>query len=430
MGKIKVIATIGLNSGKREMIEKMAEYVDGFRLNISHKTVDEAREQLRMIREVAEEKFVFFDLQGPKIRTNMFEEAVEVKEGDVLEYGKDISFDPEFSSSIPEGARILIDDGRIEGVWREGRIEIVKGGTIVGRKGVAVPGVAVPVSNPTERDMEFVKLGMEEGVDGFAMSFVQSGEDMERLRDLVGDDFYLISKVETRAAIDNLEGIVEASDMVMVARGDLGLELGFENLPAGQQRIVATCRKLRKPFIIATEIAQSMIRERRMTRAEVSDIYLSALQGADAIMLSSETTLSERPDYVVQQIHRIVEKMVERVDMEEPSDLTYLLGKSAVDMADNLSADEIIAITRSGTTAVAVSYYRPSTRLRAVTFSRKVQRFLNLCYGIEPELWEEMSVREIIGKFSEEKRGRRVIFVAGSGIKDDLVNDLVKYAEV
>ncbi len=425
MKKMKLIATIGLNSSSRSMIKRMANFVDGFRLNTSHKTVDEAVAELKMIREVAPDRFVFFDLRGPKIRTNDFGNGIRVSKGEVLAYGKDISFDPDISSHIPEGQLILIDDGRIRAVWRDGNIEIRDGGLLAGRKGVSVPGLALDIENPTERDREFINAGVEAGVDGFAISFVQSSDEVDRLKKMA-PDAYVISKVETLQAVENIQDIAQASDIIMIARGDLGMEAGAEKLPLVQERIASVCREMKKPFIVATEVAQSLISQPRMTRAEASDIYLASMQMADAVMLSGETTLSEDPAAVAGLVRSVINEMPCRHQQSRAGSIGDVLGKSAVDMALAAGADRIIAFTNSGKTAMDVSYYRPCVDTKAVTFSARVARFLNLIYGIEPVLEEKRSIESMMNQYISE--GRSVVFVAGSGISQGM-SDFVRYVK-
>ncbi len=425
MRRTKIIATIGPSSDKPEIISEMDAFVDMYRINSSHNSIEECMEKLDAIRSVSE-KPVFVDLRGPKIRTRRFDEEFVLKDGDVVDYeeigvfvdGKDIR------GMIEDGSKVLIDDGRIEAVYSDGKFRIVKGGVLLGSKGIFIPGMEWDIDNPTETDMEYVKA-LKGLVDGFAISFVNSSKDVMRLREFF--DGIIISKIETLSGVDRISEISDASDVVMIARGDLGVEVGIENLPIIQDTLVKRIRHSRKPFIVATQVAQSMVSERIPTRAEVSDIYLSVLQGADMIMFSNETAVGSDPVNTVRTARGIVDNLQIKPNYIPPENgLTYSLARHSVELAEAINADALLVLTKSGLTAESISLFKPSLPVYAFSTDKQVVRKMHMYYGVVPK---KINNPDDIYGFFEKSGLNTVVFVAGSGFnieKTDTIQVLRK----
>lgn len=415
MRRTKIVATLGPASDSPEGIASLIESgVDVFRLNFSHSTQEKHAEVYRRVREAAERSgrnvAVMQDLGGPKIRTTQLEggQALLLRDGTELRIrGGDVPghegvvYTPyvELVRSVRAGDRLLLDDGRIElkvleSTPDELRTVVVNGGPLGPNKGISAPGVALPACAVTEKDASDLRFGLSLGVDYVALSFVQTAEDLRRAQQIMseaGKRVPIVAKIERPAAVQNLGEILEYAEGVMVARGDLGLEMPLEQVPRVQKEIIRRSRVAGRPVIVATQVLESMRVEPRPTRAEVSDAAHAVGEGTDAIMLSGETAVGERPAKTVETLARIIveaERMPSDtvVTVADPTRSLHgrALGEAAVTLATTGRADAIVAVTREGKTARLLSALRPETRVIAATASPSVARMLALYRGITP----------------------------------------------
>ena len=400
----KLVATIGPASSKPSTIRKMSKYVDAFRINTSHNSLEEAEEKFRAIRRASPDSFVFLDMQGPKIRS--ISEDFEAPTGSKLVYGKDFSTD--YKLKLKKGDVVLVDDGKIEMRYDGKYLEVVRGGLVKRRKGVVVPGYEYTIQNPTARDRKYLTLAEELGADAIALSFVNNPKEIKKARKLFSGR--IISKIETLAALERINEISEESDIVMVARGDLALETGMFGLPEAQEKIIEASRLAGKPVIVATQVAESLVSSTEMTRAEVSDIYLAGIQGADAVMLSNETAVGADPVRAVMKVSSLLSRPQPSPKTIRKEGLAFHLGEAAAVLACDIGAKSISALTRSGLTAYAVSHFRPPSRIVGITNSKETQRFLRIVYGVEPVYVRGFDRMLSVGRKKSE------IVTAGSGL--------------
>jgi pyruvate kinase len=415
MRRTKIVATVGPASSAPDVLhELLAAGVDVFRLNFSHGTHESHAATYRDIRAAADHAgrqiAVMQDLSGPKIRTGPLKggEPLSLAAGDILhiaagdepgEPGRIYTpYRPLIESAKP-GDRLLLDDGRIElrvTAIDEAAVEtrVVNGGTLGQKKGINAPGVALPASAVTEKDVLDLRFGLELGVDVVALSFVQTGDDVRRALDVMreaGRTVPVIAKIERPAGVDNLEAILEAASGIMVARGDLGLEMPLEQVPRIQKHIIRRTRAAGLPVILATQVLESMRAEPRPTRAEVSDAANAVDEGADAIMLAGETAAGKYPVRAVQVLDAVIrdaESMpAERVVPDgNPAGSRHgkALCEAAVTLAATAQADAIVALTREGHTARILASLRPPTPVFAVTSRREVAGATALLWGVTP----------------------------------------------
>lgn len=415
VGNTKVICTIGPASHSVGRLKEMiAAGMDVARLNFSHGSRQDHLERIGNVRAAAEAMgesiAILQDLSGPKIRTGTVAGgAVELVDGQTFTFRTtevvgdatqvSTSYTP-LPSDVKFGDTILVDDGRMK--FRVERSDatsvtctVVNGGTLTDKKGMNLPGVAVSAPAMTEKDREDLAFGLANGIDYAALSFVRSADDIRGLREMMEKDFGrvvpIIAKIERPEAVQQFEEILKVSDVIMVARGDLGVELPPEEVPIIQKRIVRQCNHAGVPVIIATQMLESMIGQPRPTRAEANDVANAVMDGADAVMLSGETSVGRFPVETVATMDQIVR----RAESEPGLPLRESIGPSpsiaivpdaiaraAVVLADQVGARAIIAMTHTGGTALAVSRYRPTARILAVTDQEAVMRKLNLVWGV------------------------------------------------
>ncbi len=410
--RAKILATVGPAVDSYEMIEKMVlAGVNGFRLNFSHGTYEDRDRQIPWIRQASEKVgkpvAIYQDLQGPKIRLGKLKDdmVLDVKEGDELELVYGIEHDGGFrlpiqydlSKAVKTGELIYIFDGKIKTtvVAVEGnsvKIRVENSGQVLSRKGINLPDTDFGGSVLTPKDYEDINYGVTQDFDYIGLSFVHHASDIEMLRGYLaekGSDMHIIAKIETKTAIDpeELEKIVEASDAVMVARGDLAYEVGPEIVPAIQRQIIGLCQKYAKLSIVATQVLGSMTDSPQPTRAEVSDIANAVIQGADCIMMSEETAMGGYPIEAIQTMKRTILATQENVPIQPLSTPEAISGvaaaicKSAVKIAWDLKAEAIVAETKSGATAAYIAANRPSRPIISVTSDRRVAQQLCLLYA-------------------------------------------------
>ena len=451
--KTKILATIGPSSSTREQIEKLIDAgVDGFRFNFSHGTHEEHKERYDIVRKLEKEKKVHIsilaDMQGPKLRVGEFkDDKVFLKEGQsfVLDMDKvpgDITRvnlpHPEIFAAVKPGDDLLLNDGSIVLEVEEAndhmmRTTVKVGGYLSSHKGVNLPNTQFNISAITEKDKEDLKFALKLGVDWIGMSFVQSADDVRYARELIGDKAWLISKLEKPSAIDDLEQIIELSDAIMVARGDLGVECPLPTVPVLQKRIVTACRKYARPVIVATQMLESMINNPSPTRAEVSDVATAVYDGADVVMLSAESAAGKYPVEAVKMMNSIITQVeadplfykhmensrVHPCCCGEADAITFAASEIS-DVLKNVSA--IVTYTTSGFTTLLAARERPTQPILAVTPDAEVARRMALVWGTKPFLNKEGyksfdKVEEIAIKLVKEngyaKSGDFIIITAG-----------------
>jgi pyruvate kinase len=444
--RTKIIATVGPASSSPETIRALlAAGVDVFRLNFSHGSPESHAETFRVIRDSAaaagRHVGVMQDLSGPKIRTGPLAgvEPLTLVEGAELriavgdrpgEPGRIFTpFTPLVESARP-GDRLLLDDGRIE-LKVKGRESselvtiVVNGGPLGGKKGINAPGVALPASAVTPKDEQDARLGVELGVDFIALSFVQTPEDVRRARQVTeaaGRRVPLIAKIERPVAIENLGPLLDVAQGVMVARGDLGLEMPLERVPSVQKDIIRLARTSGRPVIVATQVLESMRIEPRPTRAEVSDAATAVDQGADAIMLAGETAVGAFPVRAVETLDRVIReaertppagRLTPAMDRRDTQHGRALC-EAAVTLASAGQAHAIVAVTRQGKTARLLSTLRPSAPVLAATPDAHVARALSLFWGVTPVVTPERDFQRLVSHLLDlglVVRGSDVVFV-------------------
>ncbi|WP_439141880.1 pyruvate kinase [Planktotalea sp.] len=407
---VKIVATLGPASDNYEMIRKLHEAgADVFRLNMSHGSHEKIAELHAAIRKVEEDLdspiAILADLQGPKLRVGEFKNGSEE-----LEIGADFRLDldeapgdvtrvtlphPEIFAALEEGASLLVNDGKIRLKVKEcgadfADCEVVIGGTISNRKGVNVPDVVLPLAALSEKDLADLEFVCELGVDWLALSFVQRAKDVWDARDLVKGRASVLSKIEKPSAVSSFEEILDASDGIMVARGDLGVELPVQNVPPIQKRLVRKCRAAAKPVIVATQMLESMIESPMPTRAEVSDVATAIYEGADAIMLSAESAAGDYPVEAVSTMDNVAQEVESDPTFTEVMEASRSASRTSVadgivaaarEIAETTEIKAICCFTQSGTTALLTARERPRVPIIAMTSQRSTARRLALTWG-------------------------------------------------
>ena len=411
----KIIATLGPTSSNPEIIEALFKAgADLFRLNFSHGSHADHQHRVQVIRDLEKKAYkpigILMDLQGPKLRIGNFATAsIHLRAGQPFRLDLDEQQGdqrrvplphPEILSALEPDIDLLLDDGKIRlRVKRCGAdfadTEVVIGGPLSNHKGVNVPGVVVPLSAMTDKDHEDLAFGLDLGVDWVALSFVQGPDDVRELRDLVKGRAAVLSKLEKPKAIERLEDIVELSDAVMVARGDLGVELPPERVPTVQKRIIRACRQAGKPVVVATQMLESMINAPTPTRAEASDVATAIYDGADAVMLSGETAAGQYPTEAVSIMNRIIVH-VERdsyyrnqidASRPEPASTTADAVCAALGSITRvMSIAATVTFTSSGFTALRAARERPEAPILGLTPHLSTARRLALVWGVHPML--------------------------------------------
>ena len=413
--KSKIVATIGPASNNKETLIKLIEAgANVLRLNFSHGTHEVHKKVIDMVREIIDEKGVqvalLQDLQGPKIRVNEVENnGVEIVPGQQLIIGIDevVGNSQRVSTSYKDivkdakkGDVILIDDGNLELITEEVNADhlvtkVIHGGILKSRKGINLPMSKVSAPSMTEKDEEDLKFGLEQEVDWVALSFVRTAEDIYSLKRTIeksGKHTKVVAKIEKPEALQNLDAIIEATDAIMVARGDLGVEIPMENVPIAQKRMVKKCNELGKPVIIATQMMESMIENPRPTRAETNDVANAVLDGADALMLSAESASGKFPVEAVKAMattiaavegdSRTIFFKFSEEDEESSTRLNDLLVRASCRLAQSTRAKAIIGMTKTGYTAYRVAMHRPKSNILIFTSNKKLLRQLSLVWGV------------------------------------------------
>jgi pyruvate kinase len=405
----KIICTIGPASKRPDILREMAAGgMDVARVNLSHGNLDDHRNTIRAIKSLGTVA-VLVDLPGPKIRLGELKEPVQLREGDAVRFttentiGEGLTLPVNYAklpAEIRPGGHIFINDGlieldiiRVDSDFKGFEAKVVSGGEASSHKGVNAPGASLSIHPPTEQDIKGIEFGIQAGADWFAASFIRSRKDVENVKDAikaVDGDQPIISKVEHGEAITNIDEIIDASDGIMVARGDLGIEVPPWDIPLLQKKIIAKCYDAGKPVIVATQMLESMVDNPRPTRAEASDVANAILDGADAVMLSEETAIGAHPVEavrVMENISRVVEAGTTLRRVQRPREgqtIPDIIGSLASQAVESVKPAAIFTVTRTGFTTLMVSKYRPSTRILAVVREAKIARRTRLFWGVEP----------------------------------------------
>ncbi len=476
MKRTKIICTLGPSTNS---VEKIVELVhagmDIARMNFSHGTHADHKARIEMVRQASKitgkQIAILQDLQGPKIRIGDLEKTVLLKQGDrftittkeILGTFERVSTSyKEIVKDVRPGDRILMDDGLLEVRVLEKNdtdvvTEVVIGGLLKSKKGLNLPGVNMSVPSLSEKDIQDVYFGLDNDVDLIALSFVRSAQDIQDLRHLINlrrKDTWIIAKIERPEAITNLESIIEATNAVMVARGDLGVEMKTSSVPILQKRIVQMCNAKYKPVIIATQMLESMTENPRPTRAEASDVANAVYDGTDAVMLSGETASGKYPIETVRTMSEIIANvessenysllakeryaLAHNIAHSAQVDLSEAIAVSAVDVASTVHAKAIVVLSHTGSTAIKVSKQKPNTQIVVITDNESVQRRMNLVWGVQTIYTETLTSTDESFKAIEQRliehglvqRDDVLVYTMGIPILKHGTTDTIKVSKV
>ena len=417
LNKTKIIATLGPSSTQKTKLKSlMLAGVNVFRINFSHALHDEVKNTIENIREISSSLNIHVsilgDLQGPKIRLGLVKENVSVKKGDVLSITTNeidqgdnslISINYSgFPKDVSEGEKVLIDDGKL--IFKTLKtnskdlveVKVIQGGALKSKKGVNLPNTNISLPALTKKDKEDALFAIENHFDWIALSFVRTKKDVKQLQKLIEKHsehkIPIIAKIEKPEAIENMNGIIKVSDGIMVARGDLGLEIPAEEVPLKQKLLVKKAKQARKPIIIATQMMESMIDSLTPSRAEVNDVANSVMDGADAVMLSGETSVGKFPVEVVKTMGKIISSVENSPLIKVPNTLPEIKSKRVItkavcfhacNIANELSASAICTLTNSGYTAWQISSWRPNSTILVFTSNKRILSQLSLLWGVK-----------------------------------------------
>ena len=423
-GKTKIVCTLGPSSNKVEtLVQLIHSGMDVVRLNFSHGTHEDhlltLQNVFEAVKRTGEQLAVLQDLQGPKIRIgDLSVPFIEMKQGGTFTLttdsvqgsaGRVSTTYANLTRDVHPGDKILLDDGKIrlrvlEVKKNDVVCEVVVGGILSANKGINLPGVSVSAPSFTAKDLRDLEFGLKHDIDYVALSFVRTADDIRELRKVIieriekGRFLPIIAKIEKPQAVTNIDGIIAEADGIMIARGDLGVELPPEDVPILQKMIIKKCNEAGKPVIIATQMLESMINSPTPTRAEASDVANAVVDGGDAVMLSGETSVGKYPIEAVQIMERIIRKVEsERLGQERVLDRTQgvvesrldALGRAACVLAEQMNAAAIVVVTHTGQTARVISRYRPHPRIIAITDRVKILRRLQLIWGVRGMVIED-----------------------------------------
>jgi len=414
--RTKIVATLGPATDTREIIEEMMECgVNVFRINFSHAKYSEVEKRVNIIRTINEEKdyhvAILADLQGPKLRVGVMAEDIILDVDDTFTFTtvecegtKEQAFMTyqNFPKDVQVGEHILVDDGKllfeVTATDRDTKVttKVLRGGPLRSKKGVNLPNTNISLPALTEKDVKDALFAIKLEVDWIALSFVRTAEDLIELQDLIAENssykIPIVAKIEKPEAIENIDKITSHCDALMVARGDLGVEVPMETVPLLQKKLVLKAKKAHIPVIIATQMMETMITSQVPTRAEVNDVANSIMDGADAVMLSGETAMGDFPIEVIQQMRRIIES-VENSPLISPPDeyiqcineryISKTICHQAALMANTISAEVITTLTASGITAFYISSWRPKSNILVFSSNRRILAMLNLLWGVK-----------------------------------------------
>ncbi len=463
--KTKIVATVGPASNNKEMLMALAkEGVDVFRLNFSHGKHEDHLKVINYVREINKELGTHIallqDLQGPKIRVNEMQPGIEIKAGDKITITtKEVLGNHELVSTSYEGLpkdvkvgdMILIDDGKIELKVKEIRgIEVVctviYGGPLKSRKGINLPFSKVSAPSLTDKDYEDLEFGLKNNVDWVALSFVRKATDIEILRAVIDrfkSNTRIVAKIEKPEALENIDAIIAATDAVMVARGDLGVEIWMEEVPMVQKMLVEKCNSASKPVIVATQMMESMIENPRPTRAETNDVANAVMDGADALMLSAETAAGKYPIEVIRSMVRTIGSVEKQGDIffrfrnVDPNSSNFFndsLILTACKLAKDVNAKAIVGMTQLGYAAIKASSHRPKANIFAFTSNDTILNTMNLVWATRAYHYDKAAstdetiadVEKILKRDGHVKSGDIFIILASMPIQERGRSNMIK----
>ena len=414
--KTKIVATLGPATSSKEVLYQLAkEGVNVFRINFSHADYEDVKTRIKLIREInAENDYnvaILGDLQGPKLRVGVMEEGVVLEDGATFKFTTEKCIGTKekafmtyqrFPKDVKVGEHILVDDGKLmfevvsSNKETEVVVKVLVGGPLKSKKGVNLPNTAISLPALTEKDKEDAVFALEQKVDWIALSFVRTPEDLRMLRDLIDQhsDYRVpvIAKIEKPEAVENIDSLIPYCDGLMVARGDLGVEIPMQEVPLIQKMLVSRAKKARIPVIIATQMMETMIDNPVPTRAEVNDVANSIMDGADAVMLSGETSVGKFPVKVIQKMTEIIKSVENSPLIKVPQNpphiktnrfITKAICHHAAQMVNDTDATAISTLTNSGYTAFQISAWRPKSHVLAYTSERRILGKLNLLWGVK-----------------------------------------------
>jgi pyruvate kinase len=414
--KTKILATLGPATNTKAILSELVEAgVNVFRVNFSHADYENVRARIKDIREINEEKglnvAVLGDLQGPKLRVGVMKEGIVLNSGDTFIFTTDecegtsekaFMTYQRFPKDVKAGERILVDDGKLEfevvatNKKNEVTTRVIVGGVLSSKKGVNLPNTAISLPALTDKDMKDAVFALEQKVDWIALSFVRNPEDLRKLHDLIKQksDYRVpvIAKIEKPEAVENIDALIPYCDGLMVARGDLGVEIPMQEVPLIQKMLVQRAKQARIPVIIATQMMETMITNAVPTRAEVNDVANSIMDGADAVMLSGETSVGAHPVRVIEKMTEIIKSVENSPLIKVPQAAPHIrtdrfISKAichhAASMANDISASAISTLTNSGYTAFQISAWRPKAYVLAFSSERRILAKMSLLWGVK-----------------------------------------------
>lgn len=470
--KTKIVATLGPATSTKEVLKDMIEAgVNVFRINFSHADYTDVSERIKMIRDLNKEygftTSILADLQGPKLRVGVMKEDVVVAKGDKITFttAEDILGTAskvymnykEFPKDVNPGERVLLDDGKLifEVVKTDKKTEVeavvVQGGPLKSKKGVNLPNTKVSLPALTKKDIKDALFAIENKVDWIALSFVRTPEDLMLLQDLISKHsdhkIPIIAKIEKPEAVENIDKIVAYCDGLMVARGDLGVEIPAHEVPLIQKKLIHRAKTARIPVIVATQMMETMITSLTPTRAEVNDVANSVMDGADAVMLSGETSVGSYPVQVIETMTNIIEAVEDSPLIQVPLNAPHVRTKRfitksicyhAATMANDIDAKVISTLTNSGYTAFQISAWRPKSQILVFTSNERILTQLNLLWGVKAYYYDKFlstdDTVEDINKFAQEKgyvkKGDMLINLAAMPIANKGMVNTLRVSEI
>ncbi len=469
--KTKIIATLGPATSSTEMLLKLiAAGVNVFRINFSHSSHENAEELITKIRDINKEHgfniAILADLQGPKLRVGVVEEGAVLEKGDVLSFSnvdeigtskKVFMTYSRFAADVTVGERILIDDGKLllEVTESNGtdlvKAQVIHGGPLKSKKGVNLPNTKISLPCLTEKDLADLEVALKHEVEWIGLSFVRSVKDVRQLKQIIASrkaPCKVISKIEKPEAVVEIQQIIEETDAIMVARGDLGVEVPMQSVPLIQKMIVNKCHEMGRPVVIATQMMESMIDSMTPTRAEVSDVANSVLDGADAVMLSGETSVGKFPVDVIEAMSKIIQHVEASGQVatkkENPPTIrgkrfiTDSICYNASKIADQVGASAILTMTFSGYTGFKISSHRPKTNIVVLTANRSILNMLSLIWGVRGFYYDNMEstdntfkeIKQIAVNNGLASSGDLIVKVASMPIEESGTTNMLKISQI
>lgn len=471
INKTKIVATLGPASSDKPTLLKLVEAgVNVFRINFSHSSHEDAQQMINDVRALNDEynlnTAILADLQGPKLRIGKVEEGAMLADGDILTFSdideignaKRVYMNYEkFAQDVKVGERVLMDDGKLvtEIIETNGtnivKAKVIQGGALKSKKGVNLPNTKVSLPCLTPKDLADLVIALENEVEWIGLSFVRSAQDVKELRALINEKnapSRIISKIEKPEAVVDIDDIIEATDAIMVARGDLGVEVPMQGVPLIQKMIVHKCHKMARPVIIATQMMETMIDNLTPTRAEVNDVANSVLDGADAVMLSGETSVGKYPVQVIETMAKIIAHVEESGQINTKDEnppkykserfITDSICYNASKIADQVGASAILTMTFSGYTGFKISSHRPKTNIILFTSNRSILNMVSLIWGVRGYYYNKMEstdntfneIKQIVKDKGIVSEGDIVIKIASMPIQEQGTTNMLKITQI